>query len=202
MSKILTAMAMGCGLFLAGCATVGARQAPAPRVVATFDGHGMTAPNVALRRDGSSIRGNAYGRAVSLEWEGTDVWGSYWNLPVKLAVTPAGDAAQVDGEFFGESAAFLYTPRKIDGFLSGCAFLLESVDGKRFDGRRACPGKSMEVLTISFPEQLARRSEAERVAWMALLLTDETVEVPFARAQVSAGGERIQRPRMGACQQP
>src|SRR5512132_1194127 len=193
MTKILGAMTVVGGLLLSGCATVGARQAPARRVVATFDEHGMDGAKVSLRRDGSSIRGSAYGRAVSLEWDGTDVRGSYEELPVKLAVTPAGEATYVEGEFYGESAAFKYAPRRLEGFLGGCAFLLESAGGTRFEGNRACAGKRAEVLAIAVPAQLAQRSEAERAAWLALLLTDETVELPFVRAQVVASVDRVYR---------
>ena len=195
MSRILAAVAVGAGLFLAGCATVGARQAPGPRVVATFDEHGMTGANVSLARDASSVRGTAYGRPVSIEWEGTGVRGSYRDLPVKLTVTPAGEATYVEGEFYGEAAAFKYAPRRLEGFLSGCAFLLESAGGSQFEGNRACVGKKREGLAIAVPAQLAQRSEAERAAWLALLLTDGTVEMPFVRAQVSVSAEKGQRLR-------
>ncbi len=201
MNKVLVATAVRAGLFLAGCATVGTRQATGPRVIATFDERGMTGQNVSLVRDGSSIRGNAYGRPVSLEWDGAGVKGSYWNLPVKLAVTPAGEATQVDGELFGALAAFEYTSRRLEGLLGGCAFLFESTGGSQFEGRRACVGKKVEGLSIAVPQQLAQRSEAERAAWLALLLTDETVEAPFVRAQVLVGGEKIQQAPSGCKRQ-
>ncbi len=54
-----------------------------------------------------------------------------------------------------------------------------------------CPGGRTETLTIAVPAQLAQYSEAERAAWLTLLMTDETVEVPFARAQVIASVERM-----------
>ncbi len=193
MTKILAAMAVGGGLFLAGCATMGARPAPARQVVATFDEHGMTGQNVSLVRDGSSIKGSAYGRAVSLEWDAAGVQGSYENHPVKLAVTPAGEAMRVEGEFYGESATFQYAPRRLEGFLSGCAFLLESAGESRLKGQRACAGKSVELLTIAVPAQLAQRSEAERAAWLALLLTDETVDEPSVRTQAVASVNRLYR---------
>ncbi len=196
MNKILVAMAVGAGLFLSGCATVGARQASGPRVVATFDEHGMTGQNVSLVRDASSIKGQAYGRAVSIEWSGTNVKGTYRELPVKLVVAPAGEAMRVDGEFYGEAAAFQYAPKLLEGLLSGCAFHLES-SGGHFDGYRSCPGKKTEALEIAVPVQLAQRSEAERAAWLALLLTDETVEVPFVRAQVVVGVQSLNRFRPG-----
>ncbi len=199
MNKILVAMAVGAGLFLAGCATLGASQATGPRVVATFDEHGMTGQNVSLVRDASSIRGNAYGRPVSIEWSGTDVKGSYRDLPVKLSVTPAAESMSVGGEFYGEDAAFQYAPRRLEGFVSGCAFLLVSTGGTRFEGRRSCVGEKPEELTIAVPAQLAQRSEAERAAWLALLLTDESVEVPFVRAQISASSDKMKRPRQQSC---
>ena len=197
MNKILASMTLGCGLLLAGCATVGARQALAPRVVATFDEHGMTGKRVSLRRDGTSIRGSAYGRPVSIEWDGATVRGSYSRLPVMLTVAPAGEALRVAGEFYGESAAFQYAPQRLEGLLGGCAFFLERGEGNRLNGHRTCYGKKTETLSIAVPGQLAQRSEAERAAWLALFITDGTVEVPFVKAQVIQSTGPMKRPRPG-----
>ena len=198
MAKVSVAMMLGCGLVLAGCATVGARKDAMPRVVATFDDHGMTAQDVSLLRDASSIRGNAYGRPVSIEWDDASVRGSYRNLPVKFAVSRAGETVQVEGEFYGEAAEFQYAPDRLEGFLSGCAFLLVENGGRgRLEGHRACVTRKAEALTIVVPEQLARRSEAERAAWLALFITDGTVEVPFVKAQVIQSAGPMKRPRPG-----
>lgn len=149
-----------------GCA--GAQKPQA--LTGKFDATGLHGEAVQLDRAGGRIHGTAYARPVELEIDGTQIHGRFRELPVKLGVSLNEVGTIVKGEFDGAAAAFQYTPHRIEGYLSGCAFLLEHRQGSQYQGARACGGARPVPLTVNLPPLLTQFSDAERAAWLAVIL--------------------------------
>lgn len=175
------------GMVVVGLGCAGAQKPQG--LSGKFDSTGLHGEAVSLDRDGGRITGTAFARPVALEVEGTQIHGRFRDLPVRLAVSLNEVGTEVKGEFDGAAAAFQYTPKRIEGYLGGCAFLLEHQQGAQYQGARSCGGTRAVPLTVNVPPLLTQFSDAERAAWMAVILSGQEQVRSVGGAAIAYSGD-------------
>lgn len=172
-------------LWMTGCATV-----PAEPIRGRFDARGLQGEHVSLVRAPRQIVGEALARPVRLELAPDEVRGVFNDQRVRLRVEPEGDALRVTGEFDGAGAAFRASPGRLEGFVGGCAFLLQSGGPNTYRGPRKCGVSRAREVSVTLPALLPALPPAERAAWLALLLLDPSHRtVAGAAGAYDAAGE-------------
>jgi hypothetical protein len=139
-------------------------------VIATVGEVDVVGGDVSLERfrDERAVRGRAFGRAVNVEASPGRVIGLADGKPLDLAVERSDGALVVQGVVRGEPARFRLDERAAEGRLGRCAYELARGE-HAYEGRRSCGGRT-EHVWLRVPANLARWSDAERAAVLALLL--------------------------------
>jgi hypothetical protein len=118
---------------------------------------------------GASLRGVAFGRAVNLDTAAGAVAGLAGGEPLNLVVEREGRAIRLHGLVRGRLSSFRIGPGEAAGTLGACAYALAR-DGDRYEGRRSCGGGRTERAELRLADSLARWSDPDRAAALALLM--------------------------------
>ncbi len=206
MKKIAwTAVGVALALGTLGCAgpeqTVRAGDGPAvladSAMVLSFNERGLRSDKLEIQRAPSGLSGTAAGQPVAMSWEDGVVRGTYRELPVELNVRSEQDTTTAMGELEGQGASLRISPSVVEGYVSQCAFRMEKGQDGTFVGARSCGAEDPEPMVMALPARLWERGETERVAWVALLLSEygnEGAEVrSVARPSVVMSTDRSPR---------
>lgn len=139
-------------------------------IVVSVDANDVVGADVSLARfrEERAVRGRAFGRAVNVDASPGRVAGLADGRPIDLAVERRAGALHVEGLVRGEMSRFRLDEGVAEGRLGRCAYELTRGE-HAYEGRRSCGGRT-EHVWLRVPANLARWSDAERAAVLAILL--------------------------------
>jgi hypothetical protein len=131
-------------------------------------GH-LLAADRGAERGRPPLRGVAFGRAINLDTAAGAVAGLAGGEPLNLVVEREGRVIRLHGLVRGRLSSFRIDPGEAAGTLGACSYELAR-DGDRYEGRRSCGGGRTERAELRLADSLARWSDPDRAAALALLM--------------------------------
>lgn len=166
-------------------------------MVVRFSDQGLSSEALNVQRRADGLAGTASGQPVTMTWDESSVEGKYRDLPVALTVTHEEGSTIAQGELDGHAAAFRFSPSTLEGFISECAFKTEKQADGSYAGARSCGTGAAQRMVVTLPARLWERTEPERAAWIALLLSEyrkvEDGERSIAGAAAVMSAQSVQR---------
>jgi len=146
-----------------------ALRVPGRTVTVTLSEDRFTGPETQLTRERDTLRGSAFGRAVSLKSQPGRVTGLVGAGPVQLHVAKIVDGIEAVGPFAGQLSRLKVGPRAVSGRVGLCSYELTS-RGAGYEGWRTCGTQQPQRTTLSLPPRANEESVEARLAFLAVLL--------------------------------
>lgn len=119
-------------------------------------------------RDGQTVRGVAFDRAVNITATGQGAAGIVGAMPLDLSVTRADTGLRARGILAGALSDYRMDERRLTGTIGRCSYELTRT-GRTYEGSRSCQGQPHHV-TVLLPRGLSSWSDAALAATLGLLL--------------------------------
>ena len=141
------------------------------RIEARIDANGINGTMIQIAQDAEGLKGVAFNYPVFLHWSNTRASGLVANLPVDLTVERQDQKLRARGLYIGAPVDLTVSPNEISGIIRGCSYWLKGSQPS-FQGYRQCDQKKeQEPTTVNVPRSLLMRSDPEKMAILALFLS-------------------------------